>query len=219
MLIYELQPEQVITIHTRIGDNTLAFPSIIREVYPKKRAVIAEAVLKDGKPISFHAAGVIVDVLVTFADERPLLFKNVTVKLLKRKENQYCYFIQSILDGVVYNRRGSFRCYIGIDTTAQLGLNTAPVDATIRDISISGFSIVCGKKVNVNPGTLLHAVLTDQPTPNGTIYNFQLYGLVARLQELENGRLIIGCRYNHPIQGIDKYIMEKERIRIHNARG
>lgn len=219
MLIYELQPEQQITIHVRIGENTLTFPTKVLESLPKKSAIITAAVSKDGRPVSFNGAGVIVDILATFDNEKPLLFKNVTVKLLKKKENEYLYYIYSILEGVVYNRRGSFRCAVGIRTTAQLGLNTAPVDATIKDVSVSGFSIVCNAIPKLNTGIVIHTVLTDQPTPNGTVYNFQLYGLIARIQELENGRLLIGCRLNNTIVGMDKYIMEKERIRLRNTPG
>ena len=219
MLICELQPEQEITIQVRIGENTLTFPTKVQENLPKKNAIIADAVIKEDKPIAFKGSGVIVNVLVTFSDEKPLLFKHVTIKLLKKKENTYCYFIHSILEGVIYNRRGSFRCYVGIRTSAQLGLNTAPVDATIKDISTSGFSLVCDKNVQLAPGTLIHTVLTDQPAPNGNTYNFHLYGLVARLQNLENGSLLIGCRFNNPVVGIEKYIMEKERIRLRNANG
>ena len=95
MLICELQPEQEITIQVRIGENTLTFPTKVQENLPKKNAIIADAVIKEDKPISFKGSGVIVNVLVTFSDEKPLLFKHVTIKLLKKKENTYCYFIHS----------------------------------------------------------------------------------------------------------------------------
>ena len=73
--------------------------------------------------------------------------------------------------------------------------------------------------MSLEPGQLVHTVLNDRPLDGGVSYSFQLYGLVARIQELENGKRLFGCKLNNPIHGLDKYIVEKERIRLKNSNG
>ena len=57
------------------------------------------------------------------------------------------------------------------------------------------------------------------PQKNGTVYSFHLYGLIARIQELDNGKVLYGCKLTGPVPGLDKYIMEKERLRLKSTNG
>ena len=89
----------------------------------------------------------------------------------------------------------------------------------IRDVSYTGFAVVCDADFSAECGQLLHTVLNDQPKENGTVYNFHLYGLIARVQELDNGKILYGCQLTGPVRGLDKYIMEKERARLKSTNG
>ena len=64
-------------------------------------------------------------------------------------------------------------------------------------------------KLEVNQ--TVHAVLNDHMDETAENFNFHLYGLVARIQELENGLFLYGCRLNNPVPGLEQYIIKKER--------
>lgn len=221
MRIAELQPGQKIQLQVRVKDNTLTFDSVVQESNPKKSSIVADAVMKDDKAVSLRGNGIIVDVIVYFKDTKPVIFKNTHIQLCKKGDGQFCYMITTITEGQAFNRRGSFRCYVGINTNIQFGANTATRPGMIHDVSISGFSVTCDPKDDIptDIGRLVHVVLNDQPQPNGNMYNFQLYGLIVRTVTMENGKLLIGCALNSPVAGMDRYIMEKERIRLKNTPG
>ena len=219
MRIGELKPKQNIALLVNANGTLLTFESVIQEVAPLKNLIFAEAVMSNDKPVSFRGKNIMVSLLVYFDEEKPILFKNVSTKLFKRSGGDYCYGIATIAEGHIYNRRENFRCHIGLESSIQCGSNTAAHPAIIRDISSTGFAVVCDTDVSLEPGQLVHTVLNDRPIDGGVSYSFQLYGLVARIQELENGKRLFGCKLNNPIQGLDKYIMEKERIRLKNSNG
>ena len=125
MHIGELKPKQNITLLVNANGTFLTFESVIQEVTPLKNLIFAEAVMSNGKPVSFRGKNIMVSLLVYFDEEKPILFKNVSTKLFKRMGGDYCYGIASIAEGHVYNRRENFRCYIGLESSIQCGSNTA----------------------------------------------------------------------------------------------
>lgn len=219
MRIEQLTEGLKISFFVRINDEQLTFDSTIQEVFPKKRLVLAEAVYKDDKVISFKGARLIVDVLVFFPDDKPQLFKNVSVNLMKRADGSHCYNLVTIAESKSYNRRRSFRCYVGAPTSITCGSNSAAYDAIIKDVSMEGFSVVCSDEVQLYPDQIIHAVLNDYIDELAENFTFHLYGLVARVVELENNRILYGCRLNTKVAGLDAYIMKKERIRLKKPNG
>lgn len=214
MRIEELRPGQELTLFVSVNNNSLVFTSRVQEINPKRHMIFADAVFQNGKPISFRGKGVILNVLAAINDEKPHLFKNVSNTLLRRSDGTLCYSFTTIAESVAYNRRENFRCYVGIETSVQVGTNRAAHEAIIRDVSSNGFAVVCDNDVKFPAGSLVHVVLNDQIDGFGEKYYFHLYGLVARIQELENGRTVYGCRLNNHVAGLDAYLMKKERNRL-----
>lgn len=214
MRIEELKPGQELTLFVSVHNNSLVFTSKVQEINPRRHMVFADAVFQNGKPISFRGKGVILNVLAATGDEKPHLFKNVSNTLLRRSDGTLCYSLTTIAESVAYNRRQNFRCYVGIETFIQAGTNRAAHEAIIRDVSSNGFAVVCDSNVDFPAGSLVHVVLNDQIDGFGEKYVFHLYGLIARIQELENGRTVYGCRLNNHVAGLDSYLMKKERNRL-----
>ncbi|MCI9318628.1 MAG: hypothetical protein HFH05_00955 [Lachnospiraceae bacterium] len=214
MRIEELRPGQELTLFVSVKDNSLVFTSKVQEINRKRHMIFADAVFQNGKPISFRGKGVILNVLASVPDDKPHLFKNVANTLLRRSDGTLCYSLTTIAESVAYNRRQNFRCYIGVETSIQFGSNHAAYEAIIRDVSSNGFSVVCDSNIKFMEGSLVHVVLKDQIQEFGEKYMFHLYGLIARIQELENGNTIYGCRLNNHVAGLDSYLMKKERYRL-----
>ncbi len=214
MRIEELHPGQELTLFVSVNKNSLVFTSKVQEINRRRHMVFADAVFQNGKPISFRGKGVILNVLAATGDDKPHLFKNVSNTLLRRSDGTLCYSLTTIAESVAYNRRENFRCYVGIETSIRVGTNRAAYEAIIRDVSSNGFAVVCDNDVKFPTGSLIHVVLNDQIGGFGEKYYFHLYGLVARIQELENGRIVYGCRLNNHVAGLDSYLMKKERNRL-----
>lgn len=219
MRIEELTEGTLIRFLVNIAGNHLTFDSRIMEAHPKKRLVLAEAVYRDNKVISFRGKNLIVDVLVLFPDEKPQLFKNVTITVMKKADNTLLYHLHTIAESKGYNRRESFRCFVGTETSIQCGSNRAAHDAIIRDVSVSGFSFVCSNEVSLSQDQVVHALLNDYIEELAENFSFHLYGLITRSQEVDHNRILYGCRLNSPVYGLDNYIMKKERIRLKNSSG
>ena len=118
-----------------LNTEQLQFESKILEVYPRRHTLLAQGVFTDDKIISFRGKGLIVDLIVTIPEDKPQLFKNVTTNVVKRADGTLCYTVFSIAGSKTYNRRQSYRCYVGIETAIQCGLNRAAHDVIIKDIN------------------------------------------------------------------------------------
>ena len=151
-----------------LNTEQLQFESKILEVYPRRHTLLAEGVFTDDKIISFRGKGLVVDLIVTFPEEKPQLFKNVTTNVVKRADGTLCYTVFSVAGSKAYNRRQSYRCYVGIETAVQCGLNRAAHDAIIKDISYNGFSVVSKEDLKLEVNQTVHAVLNDHMKPPKT---------------------------------------------------
>lgn len=219
MRIEELTIGTDITFLVIINGEQLSFNSKIQEVYPKKHFVLADAVFHNEKIISFRGKNIIVNLLVTTQDDKPQLFKNITVTTMKKTDGSLCYNLTTIAESKPYNRRESYRCYVGVPSSMQCGPNRAAVEVIIRDVSVSGFSVTCETNMDLQPNQTMHVVLNDYIEELAEKFSFHLYGLIARVQEFDDGKVLYGCRFNSYVTGLEAYIMKKERIRLRNSNG
>lgn len=219
MLITDLTTETKIKIMAKIGDEIMEFDSVIDEVVPNKRIVLAAPVYKNDKLVTFRGKGLIVDILITPEDNSPQLFKNVTVNLMKKGDNTYWYNLVTQTPSKAQNRRGAFRCYVGVGSTIQIGTNRSTEEIVIKDVSTTGFSFVCSNEIDIPNDKVVHTVMNDYIAEIAENFSFQMYGIVARKQEVDEHRVLYGCRLNAQVKGLDVYIVKKERIRLMKERG
>lgn len=219
MRIEELTVEQPITFLVAVGEQHMEFPSVVLDVLPRKRMIVAAPVLRDGKIISFHGNGILVNMVVAFPDQKPHVFQNVTVHTAKNADDSLCYTVTSLAESKELNRRGAYRCYIGIETGIRVGNHRGAISVTIKDISATGFAFATSDVRELQINESVHAVLNDYLEETAKSYSFHLYGVIVRKYELENGNTIYGCRFSGRVLGLESYIMEKERVRLQHSRG
>lgn len=220
MNIFELETGQIITIFINAQGQKLEFNTTIDEVFPKKRILLAAPIYLNDKLLTFRGDHLIFDVLYCPPDgTTPQLFKNVTIKLVKKADNSVWYSLFTIAESKAYNRRGAFRCAISLATTVQCGMHRTPYDTVIKDISTTGFSFILPNTAKVDPNGVVHIVVNDYIDETAEQFNFNLYGLIVRSFELDQYRTVYGCKLNNPIPGLEKYLMTKERIRMKNMHG
>ena len=118
------------------------------------------------------------------------------------------------MDGKNINRRNGYRCFIGTAVTIQVGVNHSTSQAILRNLSISGFSVVTGSDVQLSENQVIHTVYQDRIEEVSKNYSFQLYGLIVRKEELENGQILYGCRLNNAVLGLSNYLNLKQRLEL-----
>lgn len=219
MLIEELSAGQNITIIAIIGNEQLTFETTITESYPKKHIVLAAPIYNDEKIVTFRTKNLRINISTVLFENTPYLFKNVTVSLMRKPDDSLCYAVSSTTEGKVNNRRQNFRCFLGIETVLQCGSNHATHNAIFRDISMGGFSVTCDASTDFQENQILHVLLKDYFEDLAEKYSFHLYGIIVRRQELENNRIIYGCRLNSKVPGLEAYIIKKERMQLKKQAG
>lgn len=221
MRIDELETGQAITLIATTDNELqqLELDTVVQETYAKKRLILADPIYREDKVVSFKAKNLVIHLLVKYTDKTPQIFKNVTVMLMKKQDNSLCYSITCENDSKIFNRRESFRCFAGTPTTIKLALSSDAHEATIRDVSTGGFSVICSSDVEFNNGMVLHVLLEDYIEEISENFTFHLYGIVVRKQELNNGRVLYGCKMNNKIAGLETYVVKKERVRLKRSNG
>jgi len=214
MRIEELTVGTAVTFMVNVNGEHLTFDSHIQDIFPKKHLVLADAVLQNEKIISFRGKNISVDLLAVFVNEKPQLFENVTITPMRKSDNTLCYNIASPEEGKTYNRRGSYRCFVGVPTSFLPAPGKMPVDVLVKDVSINGFAITCPGDLELHENQIVHIQMEDYIEELGEKYSFHLCGIVVRSQPLENGNIVYGCKLNNPIGGLEHYIMKKERVRL-----
>lgn len=221
MRIEDLTPGLGVTFYVNIiNEQQMTFETIITEVNLKKHLIIAEAIIKEDKVLSFKSKkGISVDMVVAIPDEKPVLFQNISLETLKFAENSFGYNIGSSKEGIPYNRRNSFRCFIGNPTYLKGGRNLEEHSVILRDVSATGFSVTCGPEVELEIDQLVHVLLEDYIEETDRNYSFHLFGLTVRKQDLENGKFIYGFRLNNHVGGLENYLTQKQRIQLRKMHG
>lgn len=220
MKVSDLSVGQAITILVIIGEQRLEFSSSVEQTNPKKKLAYLSPAMKDGKILNFNGKGILTSLLVQLPDSKPLVFRNVTLNTMKKDDGTFCYGMQCLSEGLELNRRGSFRCQIDISTLLRISLARTTYDIILRDVSTSGFSFAfrnSGDSCEV--GSSVHIILNDYLEETCEKFSFQLHGTVVRSEELDNGRMVYGCKLVTPVHGLDQYIAKKERLRIQKQRG
>ncbi|MBQ7954683.1 MAG: PilZ domain-containing protein [Lachnospiraceae bacterium] len=219
MRIEELVMGQKLTLQIVINSEQLEFPLTIMEVVPKKHGIYTNAIMKDEKVLSFKASGILTHLIVAFDDAKPHIFYNVTVQTLKSDSGNFCYFISTLGPSKEFNRRGAFRCFLGLYSSVQIGVNNTALDTTIKDVSVTGFSFILPATAReFKPGAIAHVVLTDYIQERNENYTFHLTGIIVRNYKLENGSTVYGCKLNAKVIGLDRYITIKERLQLNKSR-
>lgn len=219
MRIEELNPTQSITFFVIAGNQKLEFPSTVLETYPRKHMIIAEPILKNNKIVSFNGEGVQVHLIANFSDQRPHIFQNIKILTSKNSDDSFCYVITCASESKEYNRRGAFRCFVGLSTMVRVSSEKDALEAIIKDVSVTGFAFTLSALDDELPvGATVHLVLNDFIEETGKNYSYQLMGNIVRSYSLESGKKVYGCQMTTRVIGLDRYLNEKERIRIQKNR-
>lgn len=202
MYIYELEKEEQITLTVHLPDKkVLEWKCQITDVSQKGKCIIVPSLKLENKILDFGANLRYEAELVYIQEDKPLVFKNCTLQLIKIKDQRvHAIICKSI--GIKLNRRAYFR--IPIDEYCYVNYGAATVDALLLDMSASGFAFVVGHY----DGNDMEFV---QVSYHDSVMNtdVKVMGRVVRRIDQEDGRTFFGC-YVIPRPDIVKYINTRQ---------
>ena len=133
--------------------------------------------------------------------------ENVSLKIIKVNKELFHIIIcnQNVSNK---NLRRSFRQQINVCGTIYLPKNNSNDFVMIRDISLNGIGLSASKDTNVKINDEITLHFKDEEYD----VEFTMKLLVVRLKELNENKMIIGCKYLElQDYALSKYITKKQR--------
>ena len=213
MLLQEIDVGSKATILVRIGSQTLTFDTPVQE--PAEDGVLTEPIYRNDKLIGFKTKGLIITVQIcNLSDERVYEFNNVEILNVKTKDGEIHHKIICKNPGKQINRRTAVRVWLGIEGVARVGTNRTAYNVIVNDISVSGISFILHKDMGIEPGEMAHITFNDVDART----KFSLSAIIVRTAEMEDGRVLYGCRLNQESPAISKYVTDKQREKLKASR-
>jgi c-di-GMP-binding flagellar brake protein YcgR len=132
------------------------------------------------------------------------IWENASIKLVRFNGGIY-HKVEIIGEGKLYNRRDSFRLYIGEDMPLYVNTANGPnaLSVLVKDISESGVGFITKEEIDVD--RTIRLKLKD----NNSIIS--LSGVIVRKEFLENiSSYIYGCKFNEKNNALGKYIVKRQ---------
>lgn len=204
MTILDLDEQHPVTLVVTVGLKSKDLTTTIAEVHADH--VLLRPILVDGRTVGFGNTCTI-DFLY-LQDSVVYAWHSVTLPLVKIKGNTY-YRLTLTGEARPYNRRGSFRVYVGetMAITIFQSSGPQPFNVLVRDISETGFGFVSKEEYEISRTIRLSIPLTDRKTLvlSATI--------VRRDFNEEKGTYNYGCKFVEPNSYLSSYLMTKQRER------
>ena len=204
MTILDLDEQHPVTLVVTVGLKSKDLATTIAEVHADH--ILLVPILVDGRTVGFGDSCTI-DLLYV-QDQVVYAWHSVTLPLVKIKGNTY-YRVALEGEAKPYNRRGSFRVYVGetMAITVFQSSGPQPYNVLVRDISESGFGFVSKEEYEVARTIRLSIPLTDRKT-------LVLSATIVRREfNEEKGTFNYGCKFVEPNSYLSSYLMTKQRER------
>ena len=207
MKILDLELGSKIIIEISVRTEKLEFETTIAEQI--KGATIIAPIRIEGKFLNLQAKGVKISILYYDGEKPPVMWEYVPLPSYVHN-GETCYRCTCGLPGKVVNRRNTYRLYVGADGIAQVGANHKGINVLVKDISEGGFSFVYNEKLSTQAGDPVRLVFND----NKKELRFNLQGRIVRIVELDETKVLYGCRLIIKNTSLSKYIADKQREQL-----
>lgn len=204
MTIQDLEEQRSVTLVVTVGLKSKDLATTIAEVHSDY--VLLQPILLDGRTVGFGDSCTI-DFLY-LQEQAVFAWHSVALPLVKTKSGTY-YKAELEGEAKPYNRRGSFRVYVGETMAITVFQSSGPqaYNVLIRDISETGFGFVSKEEYDAGRTIRLAIPLTDRKT-------LVLSANIVRREFSEDrGTYNYGCKFVEPNSYLSSYLMAKQRER------
>lgn len=175
-------------------------------LFCKQDILFIEPIRVDDRLVNFKGENLCIMITYVPRDEMPVQWKGCTIRDIIYDGKRY-HILYCVHEGKHVNRRETYRQYVGYNGILQLGPNRKTIDVTVKDISVTGISFVSVTKYEKKDVGLFHLSYIDEE------FNIpvQLSGEVVRVEELEDTRILYGCRIVETSLNVGSYIAHKQK--------
>lgn len=205
MKLTQLKEGESLTLEVNIDGQNYDFTSQVVAV--QDEVLLAEPVRIDGKVLNLDSDKVNTNLYFKKQNMVPIVWHSVKVNTVVYNK-MTVYSIVSLGIGIEANRRTAFRVPVNVKGKVRMDVNGEKEDITVRDVSESGFSFYYSKDLEEFKRKVVTIEFSDEST------DFSLSGLIVRKEVRDSNNIIYGCRLNHYVSALSKYISEKQRKMI-----
>jgi hypothetical protein len=199
--ISEIQIGAKIEIEVKYNGRNVSFRSQV--VFIQDSSVIVNAITVDEQTLGFSENCQINFLYIV--DGKVFAWENVIVKLIKYEGKLYHLIVLSG-EGIPYNRRNSYRMYIGEDMPLYINTpnGSSAINVLVKDISENGVAFITKDDLSINRTFRLK--LKDSNNRFIT-----LSGIIIRKEYLEHLQsYLYGCRFNENNSTLGRYIAQRQ---------
>lgn len=204
MTISDLEEKSTVTLVVTVGLKSKDLTTTVAEIHSDY--VLLHPILIEGRTVGFGTSCT-VDFLYV-QEQSVYAWHGVELPLVRTKSGTY---YKATLEGEAkpYNRRNSFRVYIGETMSITVFQSSGPqsYNVLVRDISETGFGFVSRDEYEISRTIRLSIPLTERKTLvlSATI--------VRREYQEEKNSYNYGCKFIEPNPHLSNYLMMKQRER------
>lgn len=204
MRLEELAENQKLHIEVIAKTGRLEYDVVSK--FSAHGAVFIEPIRYNNQIINFVRSDIIIKVLYTRNNRKPIERSNCYIKSVEYKGKQY-HMIGSNNVGIEVNRRECFRIFIGEKGLAQVGEHTGIMKVTVKDISATGFSFLGDRESETPLGEDVRLTFQDSIRD----IRFDLSGRLVRKVADEDEKTLYGCKLYISNKIVDSYIARRQR--------
>ena len=200
MQIDEITNGSSIELEVKYSGHSMSFRSDITVI--KNNSILITTIKVNDQTIGFSDKCQLNFIIKS--DNKVYIWEYVSVKLVKYDGIIY-HKVDLFGDGKPYNRRDSFRMFIGEDMPLYVNSSTGPtaINVMVKDISETGVGFIAKDEIDIDRTIRLR--IKDSTN----IIN--LSGVIVRKEFLENlNSYLYGCRFNEKNDKLGKFIAKKQ---------
>jgi len=193
-------------VEVKANGQTMSFRTNIVDI--KNNSILVNTITSNGQTIGF-SDNCQLNFLYKF-DGRLFVWENAIVKLVKYDGDIY-HKIEIFGEGKPYNRRDSYRMFIGEDMPLYVNTKTGltALSVLVKDISETGVAFITPEEIDIDRSVRLK--LKDEKAI------IHLSGIVVRKEFLENlNSFLYGCKFNEKNRNLSRFIAKRqgEQLRL-----
>lgn len=145
---------------------------------------------------------------VVYCDDKPqpYLYLQSNIINMVMKDNCVYQVLCCKLNMKEWNRRESYRQYVGLSGIARIGSNKQTCNCIIKNISATGIGLVVNDLGEFNHSEMCRVSFNDVNLHRQMCVNFFL----CNVTELEDGKLLLGCKLLGDTTTVANYVYAKQ---------
>ena len=216
MTVRDLKPGMSCTLLTMRKKGKYQSDSTIVRI--EGSTIFVKAVIVNNRVVNFgHISNFLI---VNVEDDSPQIFQYIVPEIYNEGNSHFYRINLKSKFAVTYDRRKNFRARINKTANARFDDSTSTRHGLLKNISAVGFALVLdGANLPRNHTRTqnIHVSFTDTDPEFGLQTSFELTGEVRRIVNTRDGKILFGCHFPYSYN-IEKFVLEKERIRRIRAR-